>query len=343
MKTSARALGTALGATIAFVVDVAHGQAPLEAPGVLDEQAEADDAKRREEAEEQARREADERERREADGLAPEVKPPTPKPAYSLPWQLRPVFAVNAVRSDTVIAAQDDATTVVTFLVGSLKLSKELAVAARYGWVHDVPSASTSRSALTNLALSATFAPDLGAGFRFAGSGGVVVPIAQGGGRGADPDTQKAIASGVLARSSFDNAMFGANDLGLFVGASLAYVAYGFTAQIETTFFEVVRVRVQDAPRDLVRANSTWGAHVGYFVVPELSLGAELRYQIFFVPPANAPRARRDQGTFAIGVRGHVPLGKVWFRPGIAYAHPLDDPMGVAGYRIVQVDLPFVF
>lgn len=275
---------------------------------------------------------------------APEPAPTTKKPPYSLPWQLRPIFAVNAVRSDTAVAAHDAGTTLVTFLVGSVKVGSDVAIGARYGWVHEVPAPSApARSALTNLALAVTWAPDLGGGFRFAGSGGVVLPVAEGGGDRPEPMAQRAIASGVFARSALDNAMFGANDLGLFLGAGLAFVEDGWTVQIETTFFEVARVRHHGGSYDQVRANSTWGAHVGYFLAPALSVGAELRYQMFFVPPARMQHVRRDQATASIGLRGHVRLGSVWFRPGVAYTHPLDDPMAGAGYRIVQADLPFVF
>jgi hypothetical protein len=96
---------------------------------------------------------------------------------------------------------------------------------------------------------------------------------------------------------------------------------------------------------DKVKTNTTWAAHVGYYLVPALSIGAELRYQKFLAPPQairNAPD-RRDAATAALGVRGHFTLGEHSFHPGLSYAHPLDDPMSAAGYRIVQLDLPFLF
>ena len=52
----------------------------------------------------------------------------------------------------------------------------------------------------------------------------------------------------------------------------------------------------------------------------------------------------RDDSTFAIGPRLHFKLSdSVWFRPGIAFALPLDDPIKKVEYKIVQLDLPLVF
>jgi hypothetical protein len=48
--------------------------------------------------------------------------------------------------------------------------------------------------------------------------------------------------------------------------------------------------------------------------------------------------------TFAIGARAHIPLGgKMWLRPGLAYARGLDKPMSSSDYHVVQIDVPFVF
>jgi hypothetical protein len=142
-----------------------------------------------------------------------------------------------------------------------------------------------------------------------------------------------------------DNAMFAPNDLGIFAGLGLAWTKDGWTLQAEATVFHLTRVKGGAAQPDEVKTNTTWAAHVGYFVVPQLSIGAELRYQDFLAPPKAIQKApeRRDTATAAIGLRGHLAIGEHAFRPGISYAHPLDDPMAKAGYRIVQVDLPFVF
>jgi hypothetical protein len=214
-------------------------------------------------------------------------------------------------------------------------------IGVRGGWVYDAPD----RDSFTNLALSVTYAPRLLRVLRLATSGGVVMPTAQGGGDGPDTNDQKAISSGVYARSAMDNAMFSPNDLGLFAGVALACIDGGLTLQVESTLFQLTRVSGSANQVDATKTNTTWGAHVGYFLLPVLSVGAELRYQYFLVPPkavSTAP-ARRDSATAELGARAHFRLGSYAFRPGVAYAHPLDDPMAAAGYRVVQVDLPFVF
>src|SRR5579863_296699 len=74
--------------------------------------------------------------------VAPGVPPPpsVPPPPYSLPWQLRPVAAVTAIRSDSSVAFYDDATgasgqTVVTLLTGSYKVTPHLAPLVKLGFV----------------------------------------------------------------------------------------------------------------------------------------------------------------------------------------------------------------
>ena len=53
---------------------------------------------------------------------------------------------------------------------------------------------------------------------------------------------------------------------------------------------------------------------------------------------------RLDNITVAAGPRVHLKLGEtLWFRPGIAYARGLDNPMADDDYHIVQVDLPLAF
>jgi hypothetical protein len=115
--------------------------------------------------------------------------------------------------------------------------------------------------------------------------------------------------------------------------------------QLETTFFYLRRIKGDAVQPDAAKANTTWGVHVGYFIAAALSVGAELRYQDFLAPPRSIRTApeRRDAATAAIGLRGHFKLGERSLHPGVSYAHPLDDPMSAAGYRIVQLDLPFVF
>ena len=87
---------------------------------------------------------------------------------------------------------------------------------------------------------------------------------------------------------------------------------------------------------------------MGYFILPQLSVAGELRYQRWLAPAStlasDTTNPEWDNLTFAVGVRAHLKLDKsMWLRPGISYIHPIDDPMGASGYNIIQVDVPFAF
>jgi hypothetical protein len=116
--------------------------------------------------------------------------------------------------------------------------------------------------------------------------------------------------------------------------------------QAEATLLQLTRVRGDKVQPDSARTNFTAGLHVGYFVLPALSLGAELRHQRWLSTPkaVAATPALRDTTTFAVGPRVHIEVSKgIWFRPGVSYGRGLDDPMSGQNYNIVQLDLPFQF
>ena len=91
---------------------------------------------------------------------APPPAKPTPPP-YSLPWQLRPAAAVNVVRSDTSTGFRSvngvGGTTVATLLLGSYKVTPDLALVVRAGFVDDAAPGKPSASAFLNPALGATY------------------------------------------------------------------------------------------------------------------------------------------------------------------------------------------
>ena len=78
-----------------------------------------------------------------------------------------------------------------------------------------------------------------------------------------------------------DNSMFAVDYFTIFPGADLAYVAHGLTVQAEATLFQLTRVRGKDTVpgKDSSNTNLTAGLHVGYFVIPQFSVGVELRHQ----------------------------------------------------------------
>jgi hypothetical protein len=300
--------------------------------------------------------------------------PPAPPP-YSLPWQLRPAVVANVVRSDTSIALYENpvsgntGTTVASMLLGSYKLTPEFAPLIRLGVVSNSPPDGTtampavdSAFGFVNPVLGGTYAIKLGTDFKLAFFLGVTIPVGMGGGDKPDPASKAARAAGIPARSAMDNAMFAVDDFTVFPGVDFAYVAGGFTAQAEATLLQLTRVRGDTAPAagmpasnpDASKTNLTMGLNVGYFFIPQLSAGAELRHQRWLSTPLGVKKdealpdamqlGTRDTSTFAIGLRYHAKLSEtMWLRPGVSLSMPIDDPMSKSKYKIIQLDIPFAF
>jgi hypothetical protein len=283
-----------------------------------------------------------------------------PPPPYSLPWQLRPLTVGNVVRSDTSVAFYKDAagntgSSEVTMLLASYKLTPELAPVVRLGFVkNDAPAAAADGSSFINPVVGLAYSHRLSA-FRLAAFLGGTIPIGQGAGQTPSAGAAGADAAGINARSAMDNSMFAVNYLTGIAGLGFGYIDRGFTAQVEATLFQLFRVRGNDmtgSAADATRTNGTMGLHVGYFLLPQLSVGGELRYQRWLTTPdrivmgAKTPfaDANLDNVTFGVGPRAHFALGKgLWIRPGISYSQGLDAPLTSSKYRMVQVDLPVVF
>lgn len=291
---------------------------------------------------------------------APPAPAPAKPPPYSLPWQLRPVAPANVVRLDSSYAFYENPATsksgsaLVSTLLGSYKILPDLALIGRVGLVHNsapelvAPAvAPESATSIMNPVLAALYGIKLSPSFKLGLFLGVTIPVGTGG--GSSPDANKAAANGVgiFTRSAFDNAMFAVNYLTVFPGVDFAYVSGGLTVQVEATILGLAKVRGPEAA-DGWNTNFTTGLHVGYFVIPKLSIGAELRHQRWLSTPnavaADPTKASRDTTTFAVGPRLHFKLSEnVWFRPGVSLTLPIDDPMKRAEYKIVQLDLPFAF
>lgn len=288
--------------------------------------------------------------------------PPPAPPPYSLPWQLRPSQPVNVVRLDTTFdfaSGPDGATDAGNFsmammLLGSYKLIPELSVAARLGIITMSPDADgvDGGTAFLNPVIGATYGITIAEQFRLAFWLGVAVPLGTAGGDDPDPGVALANRVGFLNRSNLDNAMFAHNYLTVFPGVDFAWVAHGFTVQAEVMVLELIRVRGPDmqgtSELDDARTNLTFGLHVGYFIIPQLSVSGELRQQLWLaVEDFVADTPARHQTSFALGVRGHIKLSPTMvLRPGIAYAMGIDPPMaGDTGNNdhIIQLDVPLNF
>jgi hypothetical protein len=287
----------------------------------------------------------------------PVTPPAPPPPPYSLPWQLRPLTVGNVVRSDTAVAFYENAmgdtgSTVATMLLASYKVTPNLAPMVRMGFVENsAPGMAVDGRSFVNPVVGATYSHKI-SDFRLAGFGGVTIPIGMGGGSMPDAGAAGANAAGISARSAMDNAMFAVNYLTVIAGAGFGYIANKLTVQAEITFLQLFRVKGSDTTAispDSTRTNSTAGLHAGYFIIPQLSLGGEIRYQRWLARPTlggmkiDSSDIRMDTVTMAVGPRMHFKVGNIWLRPGIAYARGLDKPLTNGSYNMVQVDIPVVF
>ena len=178
----------------------------------------------------------------------PAAAPTPPPPPYSLPWQLRPVGAVNVVRSDTAVAFYDNGmgatgSTVATMLLGSYKVTPSLAPMVRLGFVqNDAPATAADGTSFVNPIVGATYARKVDA-IRWAAFLGATVPIGAGGGNTPDAGAATANSAGIRARSAMDNAMFAVNYFTAIVGGDVAYVDHKLTVQLEATLLQLMRVR----------------------------------------------------------------------------------------------------
>ena len=300
---------------------------------------------------------------------APESAPaPAPAPEsesaparYSMPWQLRPIAAANVVRSDTAFAGYENTARIGGFTVASTLLASfkipgtgekwaGLAPLLRVAGVSDSPPVGSGGFALVNPLLGATYAVPVAGRVRAGFFLGVTVPVGMGGGDSPNKGQADARAAGLYARSAMDNSLFAVNDFAVIPGVDIAWVGSRFTVQAEATLFQLWRVRGAAVQHEATKTNLTSGLHVGFFIVPLLSIGAELRYQRWLNAPIAVDNDKTgtlaDNLTAAIGPRFHVPLGGVAvIHPGIAYAFGLDKPMsaGALNYHIIQLDIPVVF
>lgn len=292
----------------------------------------------------------------------PAVTKPAPPP-YSVPWQLRPIVAPSVIRSETSFAFYEDkagggGATIASLLTASYRIpgtgpaSAGLAPMVRAAFVTDDPApGNRTRGGATfvNPLVGAAYAIKLDGGLRLNAFFGATIPVGGGGGDKPFAGSVNSRAKGLNARAQLDNALFAVNDFTVIPGVGAAYVKDGLTVQIEATLLHLMRVRGDAVQREASKTNMTAGLHVGYFFVPELSVGTELRYQRWLNAPFAVEKdptdATRDTLTLALGPRAHIKLGELRFRPGVSYQRGLDKPLAAAtpNYHIVQVDLPLFF
>jgi hypothetical protein len=238
------------------------------------------------------------------------IKPAVPAPEperYVGAFLMRGVKPGNGARFDMTNAPflKDGSSGLVTtmMLSGSYKVTDGFGLSVKLGIDRVGLGGADTKVGFVNPSIGAMYGWKIGRWFRIAPSLSVSIPVGTGGGNSGDPDLVAAHKLAALARCAQENAMFGVNDMTVGYGLDFAYIAYGFTAQVGAGLSTGFRVRGEQVQSDTYKVNSTYGLGLGYFVHPQLSIGAELRYQTRVSP-----------------LRGHVYRGvprRLLGRPGI--------------------------
>ena len=241
----------------------------------------------------------------------------------------------------------ESALATVLLLSGQIRLQQHFFLQARWGFDDNrVGTGERNRTGFINPSLGVILAFPVGSLFRFAASTAIGLPIATGGGDGVDADGLLLQRQAALARSAMDNNAFAPNDLGVPTGLSLAFVHRGLTAQVDGTIIASGRVRGRGSEGDGAKVNSTFGFFLGYLVIPEVSLGAELRYQYYLLPPSlvDLDPSARDNLTVGAGGRLEIQLSdSARMRPGICLSTGVAGYVEQQSYRMVQFDVPISF
>lgn len=283
----------------------------------------------------------------------------------SLPWQLHSVTTANLVQADIGAAVFRDPQGNIdmaqtTALSASYQLTDRWAPMIRLGFVgNNAPGAALDGTSFGNPIAGATFTRTVN-GRRLALFAAVAIPVGSGGGNEPDPRAARTNAAAITARPA-DEAMFEVNYATSIVGADVAYVKHGFTAQAEATLLQSVRVRGDKTATgaDAFRTRATVGAHLGLFVGSHVSLGADLEYRRWLSHPTmldamtdpRVPSANEDPATLttSIGARVHFHVGKASIHPGLSYARGFDGlalhgPMNITKQtNAVGITVPVLF
>lgn len=269
---------------------------------------------------------------------------------YVAPFSLRLMEPGSMLRADGAVAFFDsgagNAPSAVSFLTGQWGATEHLGVFVRLGVSGaGLPDDGATGVAMTSpelgVLVSSRPAPELWVAFSYA----MTLPVGDGGGDSPDPRLKNARLGGVLARAALDEAVLSPNDLGITPGIDVAWVEGGLTLQLGAKLEMLLRVRGERDQPETSRIDVVAGAFLGWFLLEELSIGAELRYRHWIRPPHDVRDSPEEsalvgQASAAIGPRLHLELGGLRISPGLAYTFGLDAPMAELDYNILLIDLP---
>lgn len=266
-----------------------------------------------------------------------------PEPAAeeaSLPWQLHSVTTANVVQADSGAAVFRDPQgnidiAVTTALSASYQATDHWAPMIRLGFVgNNAPGAALDGASFGNPIAGATYTRSMDRR-RIALFAAVAIPLGSGGGNEPDPRTNRTNVATITARPA-DEAMFEVNYATAILGADVAYVKHGFTAQAEVTLLQSVRTRGDKtaAGTDALRTRATMGGHLGMFLGRRVSVGADLEYRRWLshstmldaMTDPRVPNAHEGLATLtaSIGARLHFHVGRASIHPGLSYMRGFD-------------------
>lgn len=258
----------------------------------------------------------------------------------STPWQLHAMTTGNAIQLESAAAVFRDPQGNIdiaeaTALSARYRLTERWAPMIRLGFVgNNAPGAALDGMSIGNPIAGATYART-SSSRRLALFAAVAIPLGSGGGNDPDPRAARTNAASITARPA-DEAMFEVNYATAIVGADVAYVKHGVTAQAEATLLQSLRVRGDKtaAGADAVRTRATIGGHIGVFLGRYVSLGADLEYRRWLSHPTmldamsdpRIPSANEDRATLtaSIGARVHFHVARTSVQPGISYTRGFD-------------------
>jgi len=272
-------------------------------------------------------------------------------PLYSSPWMMRSLMAGNALRFDNSVAAYNDnkgksGLSNVTLISGGYRVWRNLQLSMKLGVVELLPNGAPAGYSVLNGVIGALYSVKLPRGFYITPSLGFSLPWGMGGGDGPDATTVAANKAGALNRQVLEGSIFGVNFLAINPGVSVGWVKYGVTVQLDAQIFQSFRVRGSDATEpDHMKTNFWGGLHLGYFIIPQLSIGSEVHYQRYLTDVAAVtkdPNAR-DAVSGSIGLRGHFRSGRTIIKPGASYTRTVVGQGAVQNLNVVQLELAFNF
>lgn len=259
---------------------------------------------------------------------------------YDWPFRARSAEISSFVRTDVAMATSHQGREgrheyAMTQLASvGIAVTDWLAPYVRGGWAFQHDRFDVEGAIFANLELGAAAFTPISREVRLGGHFAVFVPTGSGRGPSAPSFELAAQQEGARARLGTDSSLFLTHHGGISASIAIAYVHAGLVAQMEIGLEGLWRI---EGPEDGALAPA--GAiHLGYFVLPELSLALELTHhqwaggRAYLGTPASIT-------SVLLGARAHVAIDRVTLRPGASYSHALGGQLAEIHHHVLQLDL----